>query len=226
MIRIKKMLPVLILIGFTSFAGCAITLGPNKALLKKSQSTPLLRLVDLTEEVRGSWATDPGGSWRGVMATALQKPEVTTFFSDSSSNLILNLHMVSDHQSDIPRLTNLGFLSMATFGVIPLKYFSEWNVELKATVLTPDKQKTVAEYAVREKGSYQIWAFPPTMFTLFGASIRGENDGWEIARRTCEGAVSKLMAAIDQDYPKLKTYYQSTQSGTAAAVSAQKPLLV
>lgn len=207
--------------------GCATSLGPEKVLLAPPTREPAVRLGEVTETMTGTWTTDPGvatSAFRGPLVEALGKPEAKAYFLDSAP-LTVDIHLTSDHLSDQVRLSNLGMLSVATIGIIPLNYFSEWNVTCDVKVSQPDG--TVAsDYVFHERGTYKIWAFPLTMFTLLGAGIRGESDWWNIANRVANNLTVQILQALDTDHSKL-----SRKAGVAPETESEtyagppKPLI-
>ncbi|HEX9779736.1 MAG TPA: hypothetical protein VGB20_00820 [bacterium] len=185
---------------------CAIKNGP--ALLPEATQLgarePVLRVGEITETLTGSWTQDPGigtSVFRSHMIDALKVPDVAARFSPESSNLTVNIDLTSDHESDGPRLANLGALSIATLGIIPLNYHSHWDVDCHVTVLAPDGSR-LADYTFQERGTYRIWAMPLTMFTLLGAGIRGEQDGNAVFRLVTTNLARKIVEAVDKDHPK------------------------
>ncbi|MSR77094.1 MAG: hypothetical protein EXS63_02550 [Candidatus Omnitrophica bacterium] len=219
-------------------SGCSIKIGPEFVNIPPSERAPIFRIGDITESVTGSWAQSPTGAaksfsaFRSALTDELKKRELASRFSPSSTNLNLNIDLISDHDDDGPRLSNLGGLSMITFGIIPLNFFSEWLADCKVTVTTPDGQ-SVADYTFQERGTYKIWAFPITMFTLLGAGIRGDQDWRRVQACVANNLASKIAEALDKDYDTLAakakkqtvTATASTQSASAPE-AAPKPLII
>lgn len=199
-------------------AGCSIKLGPDPVRMAQSANPGLARLGDVTESVTGTWNIYPTSGVKSQFLTALKKPEAAAFFSGGIDSLIMDVQLTSDHESDHPRLSSLGALSMLTIGIIPLSYHSEWNIQCKVT-LKNSSGAQVGIYNITEKGTYDIWAYPLTMFSLFGAGVRGESDWQELSKRTCESLVNKIMESIGKDYQTL-----SSRSGGSSQASSFTPL--
>lgn len=180
-------------------AGCSIKLGPEPVTAFQNGGDGRVRTGAITETMTGNWAALPNRvGFKNSFLAALSKPEVAPFFSGGVSSLVMDVHLTSDHLDDEARLTSLGALSMVTIGIIPLKYHSEWNVQCQVTLKNSGGAQS-AVYHFNEKGTYDIWAFPLTMFSLFGAGIRGEGDGNEIFKRVSENLVDKIIQAIEAD---------------------------
>lgn len=226
--KLRRFLSIVVLISLIVTTGCAIGLGPELVPLGRPAREPVVRLGEVTEALTGTWTSDPGAgtsAFRGPLVEALGKPEAKAYFRESAP-LTLDIHLTSDHLSDQPRLGNLGLLSMATFGVIPLSYFSEWNVTCDVKVSQPDST-VVADYVFHERGTYKIWALPVTMFTLLGAGIRGESDWWNIANRVANNLAVQILQAVDTDYPKLSSKAGVGRTpGTEPYAEPPKPLIL
>ncbi|HUT34868.1 MAG TPA: hypothetical protein VNE39_15370 [Planctomycetota bacterium] len=210
-----------VLAGLALFAapGCMIWLRPEWAELKKSTQPPILRLGEIKETFTGTWVA--GGtqtSLRNHLLSAFARPEAAALFSGDPDSLTLNLDIVSDHEDDMPRMFVLGCLSIGTLGLLPLTYHSEWNLQCSVTVKGPDGT-VVAKYPVQTTGSYDIWALPPTMFTLFAGSFRAPGDAGRIFRRMVHRVVADVSKAVDTDYPRLARWKEAR-----ALVAAQAPL--
>lgn len=187
--------------------GCSIKIGPDLAAPPPlSTQEPIFRVGEITENLTGTWAEPVSGpkpsGFRSAMIDALKDPQIASRFSSSAYNLTMNIELVSDHEDDLPRLNNLGALSMATLGIIPLNFFSEWNVDCSVKVMAPDGTQA-ADYVFQERGTYKIWAFPLTMLTLSGAGIRGDHDARIIYEKVTKSLAAKIADAIDKDYGKL-----------------------
>lgn len=192
--------------------GCSITLGPEKLPMSRATEKPLLQLGEVTETFTGTWVREAranGSGFKPFLIRALGGDEAGSLFSSDPSSMTMRLHLVSNHESDAPRLLGLGCLSMMTLGIIPLKYYSEWNVQCRITILSPDGI-VIAKYPpIHETGSYKIWAFPLTMFTLFGASFRGSDDAREMSSRIVHNLSAKIMKTVRSDYARLARWQES-----------------
>ncbi|OGW72257.1 MAG: hypothetical protein A2Y02_02020 [Omnitrophica bacterium GWA2_52_12] len=213
---------------------CSIKTGPDLLvpISEVKDRAPVLRVGEVTEALTGSWTQDPGigtAVFRNYLIDAFKEPAVASRFSPSSSNLTMNIDLVSDHESDQPRLGNLGGLSMLTLGIIPLNYFSAWDVDCKVNILSPAGE-TVADYVFQERGTYRIWAFPLTMLTLSGAGIRGDQDARAMFRKVAASLAAKIAEAVDNDYEKLAARVKKPELPQEVerehAVETPKPLIV
>jgi len=223
MIRNKKSALVLALLLGTGLApGCSIKTGPHLTTPPAAAAKqPIFRIGEITESLTGTWVNSPYGKpsgFRPALIDAFKQPQIASRFSTSSSNLTLNIDLVSDHEDDGPRLSNLGMLSIATLGIIPLNYFSEWNVDCSVKVTDPDGTQA-ADYVFQERGTYKIWAFPLTMLTLSGAGIRGDHDARVIYDKVAKSLAAKVADAIDQDYERL-----AAKAGKKAVLKEEEPL--
>jgi len=213
-------------------SACAIKNGPEflPEAGPVAGRAPVLRVGEISETLTGSWTQDPGvgtSAIRSHMIDALQAPDVASRFSPSSSNLTLNIDLTSDHESDRPRLSTLGGISILTLGIVPLNYHSHWDVDCRVEVIGQDGAP-VADYLFQERGTYRIWAMPLTMFTLLGAGIRGEQDGHEIFERVATNLARKIAEAVDNDYPKLAARVGRSGPQTAAPevpIETLRPLI-
>ena len=203
-------------------SGCSIKTGPNLTTqTAASPKQPLFRVGEITESLTGTWANSPYGKpsgFRSALIDALKQPQIASRFSTSASNLTLNIDLVSDHEDDGPRLSNLGMLSMVTLGIIPLNFFSEWNVDCSVKVVAPEGTQ-VADYVFQERGTYKIWAFPLTMLTLSGAGIRGDHDARVIYDKVTKSLAARIADAMDQDYERL-----AAKAGKKKMVNEEKPV--
>ncbi len=202
-------------------------------VLKPLSEPSVLRLGEVTETLTGTWsiyANQPGmgvTGFRGALLAALETPEAKSALSNPASNLSLDIHLTSDHEDDGPRLANLGALSLVTLGIIPLNYFSEWRVTADVKIRERD-ETLVTDYVFHERGTYSIWAFPLTMFTLAGAGIAGDSDYRNITRRVANNLTFKIIQAVEKDYAKFAARSGVAQSSAAAPSheTAPKPLVV
>ncbi len=213
--NIKKCLSVLTFCLFFMMSGCAITLGPQTVVMKESPRPPIFRLDKINENRTGAW---PSGGIRNHVANALNEPAASSIFTKDGSGLAMQLDITSDHEDDGPRLIRLGLLSVVTLGIIPLNYHSEWPVKCDVTIRSEDGA-VLARYTVQSTGIYDIWTFPLTMFSLFGASMRGNADGNEVLQRTAGDIVSQIIRAVDSDYEKLAAVYRPRMRARAEALS-------
>lgn len=195
--------------------GCSVTVGPEPARVPHSAERPLLRLEEVSETLTGSWASLPNVGFRRSLTDALHQAGPASIFTNEPSALSLRIDLVSDHENDEPRLVGLGLLSMATLGMLPLKYYSEWRVQCDVTVRMADGT-VVAKYPLQETGTYQMWAFPPTMFSLFfGGMLQGETDGRRMERNTANNLAAKIVEAIHADHPRLAGLQESNARALA-----------
>ena len=207
--------------------GCSIKLGPDPVTFPAAERVPVVRIGEVTEKLTGTWASMPNAGFKNDVLSALQSPEAAPFFSGDPSSLIMNIELTTDHADDAPRLSSLGALSMVTLGVIPLRYYSEWNLHANVKLLDPQGE-TVSQYMVSDKGHYRILTFPPTMLWLFTAGIRGESDGQEIFNRASRSLVKRIAETIDRDYNTLverKSFGAAAASGTHSTALSQ-PVIV
>lgn len=211
--NIKKYLFCLIFCLFFMVSGCAIALGPPTVDLKESQRPPIFRLEQVSEQKSGSGSEEWPG-FRDLLIRALNQPPASSIFTKDSSGLVLKVEISSSHESDTSRLVGLGLLSIGTLGIIPLHYHSDWPVKGDVTIYSGDG-KVQGQYHVQSTGTYDIQAYPLTMFTLFGASFQGDADAKEILQRTANDIVSQIMRAVDSDYEKLAVVYRSQMRAKA-----------
>lgn len=185
-------------------SGCAITIGPPAVALQESSKPPVLKLGQINEQVSGVM---PGG-FRNYLVNALNAPAASSMFTKDGSGLNMQIDISSKHDDDGPRLVGLGVLSVLTAGVVPLHYNSVWPVKCNVKI-SSDDGKVLGDYELRSTGVYDIWAFPLTMFSLFGASMQGNADGQAVLQRTADDMVSKIMRVVDTDYARLAFAYRS-----------------
>jgi hypothetical protein len=204
-------------------SGCAIRLGPKAVELKRSANPPLMRLGKVTEDCTGSWApVARANAWgrRERLTSLLRQSEAASLFTSDPASLVMDIHLVSDHEDDGPRLLLLGTMSIATLGIVPLPYHSEWTTRCEVTLKTPEGTP-VGEHHLQVKGTYDILAFPLTMFTLGAAGLRGAQDGAEVSRRMARSLAAEIVKAVDADHARLATWRE-----TRAAIAEQQPLSV
>ena len=213
----KKVLSIALICLLFMLSGCAITLGPQSVVLTESQKPPIFKLDRINENLTGAW----GGGFRPFLAKALNDPAAASIFTKDGSGLAMQIDITGRHDSDDPRLIGLGLLSIVTLGIIPLHYTSEWPVTCDVTIKSVDGT-VLNRYSVQSTGVYDIWTFPLTMFSLLGASIRGDQDGKEILKRTAADLVYQIMNAIDADYRSLAAIYHSQPRDGYANASAGK----
>lgn len=210
MFRIKMPLRVLLILAFvTVFSGCATAIGPGLIALEGFEEKPVLRLEKVNETLTGTWAAvaqTAAGGFRGELMKVLNQPGPTTLFTKDMSGLGMQIDLTSDHEADEPRLFALGMTSMATLGLIPLGYYSEWNVQCDVTIRMADGT-VAAEYPLRETGTYKITVFPLTMFALFGAGIAGQTSSFEVQEKVANNLGAKILEAVQSDYPRLLKFY-------------------
>jgi hypothetical protein len=214
-----------ILIAVTAVNGCSIKLGPDPVEDLQPATEGLVRIGEVSETLTGSWATIPNrvGIKKEFMGV-LKRPEVASFFGGGMSSLIMDIQITSDHIDDGSRLSSLGGLSLLTIGIIPLNFRSEWDVQCKVTLKTSEGTQA-GVYNFTEKGIYEIWAYPLTMFTLFGAGMRGESDFWAMCRRVSENLVDKIIKTVEKDAAALAS--QAGPMGQAGSFQAlQKPVII
>ncbi|HPD13452.1 MAG TPA: caspase family protein [Planctomycetota bacterium] len=200
-------------------SGCMIRRGPERVELKRMEKPPILRLGKITEEFTGSWAkaaqeNQLGG--RQVVTALLRQSEAASLFGPDPANLVADIHMVTNHEDDGPRLGFLALMSICTLGVWPLSYHSEWVCDVVVTLRRCDGSP-VAEYPYQAKGTYDILALPLTMFSLGIAALRGPQDGMEVRQRMARKAVADLMKTAEADYDRLA----KAQKANAALLASQ-----
>jgi hypothetical protein len=210
-------------LGLAALPGCAIHLAPQTAELKESPKPPIFRLDKITESSTGAWS---GGGFRPYLTNALNKPAPSSLFTKDSTGLAMRIEIKAAHEDDGPRLMWLGVKSILTLGILPLHYRSEWPVTCDVTIRSDDGN-VLARYSVSTTGVYDIWAYPFTMFSLFGASMRGDSDGRKALERTAGDLVSQIMREADADYPRLAAIYRSqTMARSDGATDGQEPAVV
>lgn len=185
--------------------GCMISLSPKPVELKRPERPPLFRLGSISEELTGSWAEEARkNDWGGKKAVAalLRQSEAASLFSNDPNNLTVDVHLVTNHEDDGPRLAFLALMSVCTLGIVPLHYRSEWTSDITVTARMCDGS-AAHEKALQVKGVYGIWAFPLTMFTLGAAALRGPLDGQEVRTRMARKGVAHLMAAAEREHERL-----------------------
>jgi hypothetical protein len=212
---------ILSLLVLVAAPGCMIRLGPKPVELKRPTQPPIFRLGEVTEEFTGSWAkAAKANNWGGrdVTLRILRQSEAAALFSKDPANLTVDVHLVSNHEDDGPRIVLLATMSLATLGLVPLPFHSEWHCHTTVTVKTPEGAR-VADYSYDVKGTYDIFALPPTMFTLGAAGLRGPDDGWRVARRMARHTIAEIMEAAETEYPRLAKIRQGW-----VVVAEQEPL--
>ena len=212
---------ILCLVALLGTPGCMVWLGPKQVELKRPSQPPILRLGKVTEEFTGSWAKiAKQNNWGGrdITLRILRQSEAAALFSSDPANLTVDVHMVSNHEDDGPRLVLLATLSVATLGLIPLPFHSEWHASSELSIKTPDGVQ-VAQHSYGVKGTYDILALPPTMFTLGAAGLRGPDDGFRVARRMARHTIADIMRTVETDYPRLAKWRQAW-----VVVADQQPL--
>ena len=213
----KKVLSVAFFCLFLMLSGCAISLGPQSIVLTESQKPPIFKLDRINENLSGAW----GGGFRPFLANALNEPAAASFFTKDGSGLAMQIDITASHEDDGPRLIGVGLLSIVTLGVIPLHYNSEWLVKCDVTIKSDDGA-VLNRYSVQSTGVYDIWTYPLTMFTLLGASMRGDQDGKEILKRIAADLTYQIMNAIDTDYRRLAAVYHSQSRAGYTDTSMEK----
>jgi tetratricopeptide (TPR) repeat protein len=190
-------------------SGCLIATGPSPEPLAEPAGQPLVRLGDVNVRYTGSWADSaPVEGFRSSMTYALREGRLASLFTSDPAGLLLHVDLVVDHQDDEPRLIALGLLSLATLGVIPLTYYSEWNTTCEVRITTGDARE-VARYSLVETGTYRIFALPPTMFTLLGAGVRGDADYKKVEKKIARNLAGKIHASVSADQARLARIQES-----------------
>ncbi len=154
-----------------------------------------------------------------MVSALLRQSGAASLFGPDPANLVVDIHMVTNHEDDGPRLSFLALMSIATLGVVPLSYHSEWTCDVVVTVRRCDGAP-VAEYPYQAKGTYDILALPLTMFSLGMAALRGTQDGQQLRERMARKAVADLMEAAARDYDRLAKAQKAN-----AALLASQPVL-
>ena len=186
-------------------SGCMVHLSPGPVELKRSTQPPIFRVGKITEELTGSWAEEARkNDWGGknVLSALLRQSDAASLFSSDPSNLAVDVHLVSSHEDDAPRLAFLALMSVCTLGIMPLHYRSEWTSDITVTMRMCDGS-VADEQAFQAKGVYDIWAMPLTMFTLGAAALRGPLDGAEVRRRMTTKGMADVVAMAERDYGRL-----------------------
>jgi tetratricopeptide (TPR) repeat protein len=185
-------------------SACIVGTGPKDLGPERTPPEPLLRLGKIDASYTGSWTRvqSQPGSMDSALRWALGQRELTPLFSGDPSALTLELDVVEDHEDDGPRLATLGLLSIATLGVVPLYYSSEWDVRCDARIITGDGRE-VARYPLQATGTYRIFALPPTMFTLLGAGVRGASDYKSVEKKVARSLASQLAERVAGDHTRL-----------------------
>jgi len=204
------------LIGMLLFSGCAIKVLPIVTDVAPTTKKPVIRLGEVNETVTGTWNIYPEAGFKSALLKTLRREEIASYFSNDISNLVLDIHITTDHADDGPRLSNLGALSIVTLGIIPLNYVSNWDTSCDVSITTPEGIP-VADYVFHETGTYNIWAMPWTPLTLLGAGIRGEHDGGVVANRVTYSLARKIVDALEQNYDTL-----AAKSGHKAVAKVEK----
>ena len=202
---------ILCVIAMVGGSGCMIRLGPKQVELKRPTQPPILRLGTITEELTGGWAPlakaqSLGG--KNVLVQVLRESEAAALFSNDPANLTVDVHLTSFGHDLSGPLTMLGTLSIVSLGLVPLPFHAEWQSSVNVTVKTPD-DVSVAERAFTVKGTYDILALPPTMFTLGAASLRGMDDARRVARRMTDYGVAEMMAWVETERPRLAKWREA-----------------
>jgi tetratricopeptide (TPR) repeat protein len=188
----------------TAISGCIISTGPKESPPNRVPDEPFLRVGEVRAGYTGSWTSvrSEPGSLDSAMRWALAQRDAAPLFSGDPSALTLDLAIVADHEDDGPRLAALGLLSMATLGVVPLYYSSEWDVRCDARIRTGDGRE-IARYPLQETGTYKIVALPPTMFSLLGAGVRGASDYKAVEKKVAASLAAQLIERVATDQARL-----------------------
>jgi len=155
--------------------------------------------------VTGTWEIYPEAGFKSSLLRVLRTSAVESYFSNDMSSLVLDIHITTEHADDAPRLSNLGALSIATLGIIPLNFVSNWDIDCDVSISKTDGTP-IADYVFHETGVYDIWAFPWTPLTLLGAGIRGNHDGGKVAHNVFMTLVKKIIDTIEQNYTELSKH--------------------
>ena len=218
---------VLMLLGaLMAASGCVVTTGPKTRWTESQWLQGVLRLGEVSTRFTGSWAASaPGVSgFDGAMAAALNEGPSAGLFTGDPAGLVLHVDLTVDHADDGPRLMSLGLMSVLTAGVVPLWFTSVWDAQATARVVTGEGRE-VARYPLHAQGTYKIFALPPTMFTLLGAGIRGDNDYKAVERKICKSLAQKLYTAVRTDHARLAKIQRENVPTLAALGGGAQALL-
>ncbi len=205
---------------------CMVFTGPALEQVVAQPVQGLLRLGDVNTSFTGTWAAAAPSvaGFDSQMGRALHEGPSSVLFTGDPGGLTLDIDLVVDHADDTPRLTNLGLMSILTLGVVPLWFASEWAVQCTARIKTGEGRE-VGRYSAHETGTYKILALPPTMFTLLGAGIRGDNDYKMVERKVTASLAKKLYTVISADYARLARLQQSNVPTLDALGGGSRALL-
>jgi len=218
---------VLVLVGALLWAsGCVITTGPKTPWMHSQWLEGVLRLGEVNTSFTGTWAAaaPKASGFDGAMAAALHEGPSASLFTGDPAGLVLHVDMTVDHADDTPRLMSLGLMSVLTAGVVPLWFTSVWDAQATARVVTGEGRE-VARYRLHAQGTYKIFALPPTMFTLLGAGIRGDNDYKSVERKISKSLAQKLYAAVRSDHARLAKIQQGNVPTLGALGGGARALL-
>jgi uncharacterized caspase-like protein len=202
-VDMQKIMPVLAgLVVFT--AGCtSLKIGPTVTEFPEPPPKSVLRLDGVTEEITGSWERVQGKSaFMHSFKQALEKTRAGDLFSPRPEALSTTIALTSDHSDDGPRLVLHGMLSMGTLGIIPLRYYSEWNVQCDVTVTMSDGS-LVGKYPLHETGTFDYRTGPPTWLYLIAMMPQGENRWFQVQECVGKALAAKLVDTINDDYERL-----------------------
>jgi hypothetical protein len=204
----RRIMPLALSAVITAASGCSVTIGPEEAVIPRSAHPAILQLGQVSETFTGTWAPAAraqGAGFRKDLIRELRQSNASSLFSSAPTGLNMRISLTADHADDGPGLVGLGCLSMVTLGIIPLRFQTEWNVQCDVAIYLTDGT-FVAKYPLQEVGTYKIWAFPLTMFALFGAGIRGPDDGAQMARQTSHNLAARIVKAVDADHARLAKF--------------------
>jgi uncharacterized caspase-like protein len=206
----------LLLLGVLG-SGCSIRLGPEAKALQAASRPPLLRLGEVTETHTGTWSvqadTHAWGS-KYPLIGLLRQGNAATLFTNDPDALVVDIRLVSDHADDTRGLALMSAMSIASLGIIPLRYHSEWETRCDVSVRSP-RGSRLADYSFAVKGTYDIWTFPLTMFSMAAAGLHGDEAAKEIRRRMTNNLAAELIRSVEADYPRLA---KAKESGVEVAV--------
>ncbi|MEK7269340.1 MAG: caspase family protein [Planctomycetota bacterium] len=203
-------------------AGCTVSIGPDLIVLKPSQDPPLLRLEGVSEKLTGGWEAVAPSGIRPAFQNLMRGPEMSSLFSGDSDNLGLRISIVTEHADDGPRLFGLGCASVFTLGIIPMTYHSVWHSTVEADVRMSGG-RVVKSYVVEQDGTFDIVAWPLTMFNLMFAGFKGPTYGREVMEKISNNTASQLMDRISADRRQLSILKKKNAEELADLSSPRPP---
>ena len=213
----RKLIIAVLVLALAS-SGCAINIGPPAADLLEQPRPPILRLGRINEELIGKW---PGGGLRNHMVNAFSEPGVAGLFTKDTTALTLQIDVKATQPNDILYFVGMAILSLGTLGVPPIHYDTEWPATAEVKILTGDG-RVLNQSTIKTKGTYEIWAFPLTMFSLLTAGLRAPEDGQKIKAMMARDLVAQIVRGIDAEYETLAAAQRSQVRQHTATLAAEQ----